>query len=262
MCGGPVADRTGLPGRRTTWCSKACRQRAWRARTAADRAECAAADLSDRIAGGGYGDVQDAARALGQAVIAMCDPGDVGALEDALMSGHRWEGDVAGAARRLAAAATRVAELADAHAAHVADYRRARAVVRRAPASRGRDDESPGGIVANTAAKASATNHGDTPAADTIDADDLFDAVEDVLTDVRDAPGVPQDVLQDVPGVPGPSFADALEALAAAHAAASGDGPHDELAAAAAAVVRARPPYLPARADAAVKRLQEVVTGP
>lgn len=65
-------------------------------------------------------------------------------------------------------------------------------------------------------------NHGDPPAADTINADDLFGAVEDVPTDVRDAPGIPKDVLQDLPGVPRPSFADALEALAAAHQAASG----------------------------------------
>lgn len=54
----------------------------------------------------------------------------------------------------------------------------------------------------------------------------------------------------------------ALQALAAAHAAASGDGPLDGLAAAAVVVVRARPPHLPARAEAAVTRLQEVITGP
>ncbi|MGP4030199.1 hypothetical protein [Actinomadura sp. 3N407] len=379
VCGGPVPDRTGKPGRRAAWCSKGCRQRAWRARAAGDRAARAAAELSDRIAGTGYGDVQAAGAALGEAVLAMCedgDPDDVADMEAALMSGHRWEHDVAQAARRLAAAATRVAELADAHATQRAELRRARAVVRRPPAPRGRDDESPsgGGIVANTAAKASATkpattlsasglsraltrlgfaravkvpggrggvlspitegfkvwgrgsavvvdhlpadaedrhdrltamataltaagytvtpasdrgdlhvtrppsgpggivattaveasatNHPATPpalAAAAIDADDLFDAIEDVLADVRDAPGIPQDVLQDVPGVPGTSFAAALEDLAAAHQAASGDVPVDDLAAAAAVVVRARPPYLPARADAALTRLQEVV---
>lgn len=133
VCGGPVPDRTGLPGRRAAWCSKACRQAAWRARTAADRAARAAAEVSDRIAGAGYSDVQAAARALGEAVIAMReddtdvgDGGDTAAIEDALMSEHRWERDVADVARRLAAAATRVAELADAHATH--------AVVRRPPA--------------------------------------------------------------------------------------------------------------------------------
>ncbi len=364
VCGGPVPDRTGKPGRRAAWCSKACRQAAWRARTAADRAARTAAELADRIAGTGYSDVQAAARALGEAVIAMCendgdvgDGGDTAAIEDALMSGHRWEREIADVARRLAAAATRVAELADAHATHAADYRRARAVVRRSPAPRGRDDDSPAappaGIVATTAARASATkpavvlsasglsrtltrlgfvraakvpggrggvlspikagfkvwgrggwgvlvdhlpadaedrherltamtaaltaagytvasasDRGDLrvtaalPPAPAINADDLFDAVEDVLADVRDAPGIPQDVLQgavDVPADVGPSLVDALDALAAVHQAASGDGPVDDLAAAAAAVIRARPPYLPARADAAMTRLQEVV---
>ncbi|WP_165969292.1 hypothetical protein [Actinomadura sp. KC06] len=46
-----------------------------------------------------------------------------------------------------------------------------------------------------------------------------------------------------------------LDALAAVHQDASGDGPVDELAAAAAAVVRTRPPYLPARAAAVLDRL-------
>ncbi|WP_067801346.1 hypothetical protein [Actinomadura formosensis] len=361
-----MPDRTGRPGRRAQWCSKGCRQAAWRARTAAGRAARAAAELSGRIAGAGYSDVQAAARVLGEAVIAMCQDGDMGdmaVIEGALMSGHRWEGDVAGAARRLAAAATRVADMADAHAAHVADYRRAAAVIRRAPARHPGGDDSPaappGGIVATTAAQAPATKpaatisasgisrvlaragftraekvpggrggvlspitdgfkvwsqgsghvlvdhlpadaedrhthlaamaaaltaagyavasaggRGDldvtlspsgpaeaaSPAApapvgevvvDGVDVDGLFDAVEDVL-DVRDVPGIGQHVLQ---GVPGTSFAGALDMLAAAHATASGDGPLDGLAAAAAAVVRARPPHLPARADAAITRL-------
>lgn len=201
MCGCPVPDRTGKPGRRASWCSKACRQAAWRARTTADRAaRAAAAELSDRIAGTGYSDVQAAARALGEAVIAMCEnDGDVGAgsdtaaIEDALMSGHRWERDVADVARRLAAAATHVAELADAHATHATDYRRARAVVRRPPAPRPGGDDSPAapltGIVAPTAVKAPATNHPAAPPV--VDTDDLFDAVEDVLADVRDASPTP-----------------------------------------------------------------------
>jgi hypothetical protein len=54
--------------------------------------------------------------------------------------------------------------------------------------------------------------------------------------------------------VPGTSFADALRDLVAAHAAASGDGPHGDLVAAAAAVVRSRPPYLTARGATAQDR--------
>ncbi|WP_344285216.1 hypothetical protein, partial [Actinomadura napierensis] len=104
VCGGRRPDRTGLPGRRAAWCSKACRQAAWRARTAADRASRSAAELSDRIAGTGYGDVLAAGNALGEAVITMCEQSD-GDHEDALMTGHRWERHVADAVQGMAAAA-------------------------------------------------------------------------------------------------------------------------------------------------------------
>jgi hypothetical protein len=285
VCGGPVPDRTGRPGRRAAWCSKACRQAAWRARRNAAQAAAAARDVADRIPGARR-DLDDTGTALRAALDRMADAADAarvlrrmtardttgtGADDAAPPPLSGWERDVADTARRLAAAAMRVAELADAHATHAEDHRRARAVVRRPPAPRGRRDDSPetpGGIVATTAAKASETNHAATvdAAAVVVDVDELFDAIEDVL-DVRDVPGavpqdVPQDVLQDVPGVFGTSYASALDALAAAHANASGDGPVDALVAAAAEVVRARPPYLPARAEAALNRLREVVTSP
>ncbi|CNF63250.1 Uncharacterised protein [Mycobacterium tuberculosis] len=277
VCGGPVPDRTGLPGRRVAWCSKACRQAAWRARRAATQAAEAARQVAEQVPAARR-DLANIGGALQAALDRMPDaavrPGASGGRDadtDVAAPVSGWESDIAGWARRLAAAATRLAELADAHTSHVADHRRAAAVIRRPPASRDRDDESPvappAGIVATTAAEASETNHPAAPAAPAaaaIDTDDLFDAVEDVL-DVRDVPGIPQDVLQDAADVPaglvGTSFADALDALAAVHQAATGDGPVDDLAAAAAAVVRARPPYLPARADAAVTRLQEVITG-
>lgn len=94
-----------------------------------------------------------------------------------------------------------------------------------------------------------------------MDVDDLFDAIEDVqdVQDVQDVPGVPQDVLAGEEDVPGTSFVDALQGLAAAHAAASGDGPHGDLVAAAAAVVRGRPPYLPARVETPMDRLAAVL---
>lgn len=117
------------------------------------------------------------------------------------------------------------------------------------------------GNVAATAAEASATKPPTvlaTGAGDPeVDVDDLFDAIEDVL-EVKDVPGIPQDVLAGEDGVPGTSFTDALQELADAHAAASGDGPHGDLVAAAAAVVRARPPYLPARVETALDRLAAV----
>jgi len=263
VCGGPVPDRTGKPGRRAVWCSKGCRQVAWRARSAAERAGRDAAAIAAQIAGGGYGDVQNTGAALVAAVLEMCEQGDDLPVDVALRTGHRWERDVADAARSLAAAATRIAELAEQHAARAADYRRAHTVIRRAPASAPTGDESPAGnvgIVAATAAEASETNPPETPAVAVagVDADELFDAIEDVV-DVRDTPGVPQDLLQDQDDVPGTSFADALEELADAHAAASGDGPHGELVAAAAAVVRSRPPYLPACVGRAMDRLAAVV---
>ncbi|MGI5414962.1 hypothetical protein [Actinomadura luteofluorescens] len=54
----------------------------------------------------------------------------------------------------------------------------------------------------------------------------------------QDVPGIPQDVLAGEEDVPGTSYVDALQDLAAA----SGGGPHGELVAAAATVVRALPP--------------------
>ncbi|WP_242911503.1 hypothetical protein [Actinomadura terrae] len=127
-----------------------------------------------------------------------------------------------------------------------------------APAPRGRDDEPPGGvggIVAPGPAEASETNH--------LDRDEVFDAIEDVVAEVVDAPGIPQDLLAGLPDAPGGGFADALEALVAAHEGASGDGPLEGLVAAAAMVVRTRPPHLPARAERALRRLQDALdSGP
>jgi hypothetical protein len=259
-----VPDRTGKPGRRAAWCSKACRQAAWRARTAAERAGREAAEICDRVAGDAYSAVQAAGGALAAAVLEMCEQGDV-PVDVALRTGPRWERDVAEAARSLAAAATRVAELADAHAARAADYHSAHAVIRRAPASSAPSD----GNVATTAAEASATKQAPTPPAPAnaagdvavdvaVDVDDLFDAIEDVL-DAKDVPGIPQDVLAGEEDVPGTSYVDALQDLADAHAAASGDGPHSDLVAAATAAVRSRPPYLPARVEMAMDRLAAVL---
>lgn len=56
-----------------------------------------------------------------------------------------------------------------------------------------------------------------------VDVDELFDAIEDAL-DARTVPGIPQDVLADEDDVPGRSFADTLQDLADAHAAAYPDG--------------------------------------
>lgn len=287
VCGDELPDRTGRPGRPAAWCSKSCRQAAHRARRSVERAVAEASAVSSRIAADGYGDVEGAGRFLQEAVLTMCETTAVD-TETALGEEGRWEPGVADAARRLARAALAVADLADRHAAVAADYRRARATFRRPEVLTLARDKNPRGSVASTAAEALTTKPGPgnvaaaaagadatKPAApahaadvvDALDVDELFESVEDVLEDVRDADGIPQDVLQDVDGVPGMSFAAALDALAAAHAGASGDGPHGELVAAAAAVVRARPARLPARANAALTRLadalpKEVVAAP
>ncbi|MBD2895321.1 hypothetical protein amrb99_42560 [Actinomadura sp. RB99] len=73
MCSGPLPERTGKPGRRAAWCSKRCRQAAWRARTAAERAGRDAAEICDRVAGAAYSAVQAAGGALAAAVLEMCE---------------------------------------------------------------------------------------------------------------------------------------------------------------------------------------------
>ncbi|MFB4318797.1 hypothetical protein [Actinomadura sp. 21ATH] len=125
VCGTPPPPRR--TGRPAVWCSTSCRQTAYRARHSAARAQAAATQASDRIAGAGLGQVQAAERALTEAVLAMCElPHDAALADD----DNRWESALARRTRALAHAATAVAELADQHARAHAGYRHARAVFR------------------------------------------------------------------------------------------------------------------------------------
>lgn len=172
-CGQPIPPRTG-PGRPARWCSKTCRQAVHRARQAAERSATAARELSDWIAGTGYLQVQDAGRALDELVLAMCEDGDDVDPDVALRTGHRWEPDVAAAARALATAALRLAETADAHAREAAAYRQAHAQL---PAEVLNEPDS----VAAAAAAVEATQSNAFGEDQAEAVDELFDAVEDVI---------------------------------------------------------------------------------
>jgi hypothetical protein len=89
-CGAPLTvPRTG---RRPRWCSKPCRQAAYRARLAAERAAGDAAWVLGQIAAA-HAELTSAAAGLemayGQATVAAAEAGDD--LDMMLGSGYRWE---------------------------------------------------------------------------------------------------------------------------------------------------------------------------
>jgi hypothetical protein len=216
VCGAllPVNRR----GRPAAWCGKPCRQAAYRARQAAARAIEHAARIRAALAAA-HADLQRAeaqmAAAYGRAADRAAEPGADDA--DQVTGGPGWEMPVHDAARRLAVAAARLAELAAAHDRARAEHRAALAVFRRPPAPRPPGDETGPDFVATAVAAAAATQTVSDP-------DALFDAAEDVVTAFADET-LPPDVAA--------ALRPALERLAGAFEDASGADPGPLAAAAA-----------------------------
>ncbi|MEU8347860.1 hypothetical protein AB0C74_39700 [Spirillospora sp. NPDC048832] len=201
VCGGPLAVRAGRPGRPAAWCSKGCRQTAYRARQAAARAAERAAYARRRLAAA-HAELQRAEAAMAAAYGRAADRAAEPAADAAehLTGGPRWETAVRDAAARLAAAARRLGDLAAEHDRARAEHAAALAVFRRPPAPRpSRDEIAPADVAAAVAVR---------------DVDALFDAAEDVIA-ARDAGTLPPDQVA--------ALRPDLDRLAAAFGASSGD---------------------------------------
>jgi hypothetical protein len=140
VCDGPVKIRA--TGRPPTYCGKACRQTAYRARQAAAAAAASAQRLRQDLTV-----LQDAflqaARAMNGAFQRMPAPGTPGAQE--LVTG--WEDDVACQAGVAMLLLRRVAGLAAGHSRAAADYEAAQTVLRRVGLARPGGDETAAGSV-------------------------------------------------------------------------------------------------------------------
>lgn len=212
VCGGPLPDRTGRRGRPASWCSTECRQAAYRARRAAAQAAEDAARLRERLAAA-HAAVQRAegemATAYGRAADAAAEPG--AGPSDHLTGWPRWETAVQQAAKQLSGAALRLGELAAAHQRARADHAAALASFHRPPAPRASGDEN-------------------RPLVD-VDTDELFDAVEDLVSAF---------VFEQLPPEVAGALSPALRRLQGTFYDATGDDP-GPLAAAAAAVAEQIP---------------------
>ncbi|XVQ16357.1 hypothetical protein ACQP1W_52430 (plasmid) [Spirillospora sp. CA-255316] len=167
VCGTPLQQRPGRPGRPAAWCSKPCRQAAYRARRNAARAAEQAADLRAQLAAA-HAELHEAeavvASAYGRAADVAADPTATPADH---MTRPGWERPLFDAARALGRAAFRLADLANDHARTRNEHRAAMATFRQAPAPRPSDDAT---APAEAAAEVQVS-----------DVDELFDAAEDVI---------------------------------------------------------------------------------
>lgn len=241
VCGAAIEVKaTGRPPR---FCSKACRQAANRAKQRAQAAIVQAAGLRRRS--------RADARALRQAAFALdahLDQAGVGAVEGAGKGAgpdgwqqtppSGWEEE----AQRLAATLTRLGEAlyrdARAHARTVGEHGRALAGagIRRAKASSAPSDETPGRPSEDVDQHAAVDGQDEDGGAVR---DRFFDAVEDLIAATHPTSAAGS-------RLPGP-LADGLTGpageLAVVFAGASGAGPLDRLADAAAAVIEAAQRY-------------------
>jgi hypothetical protein len=172
-CGGPLV--TPATGRRPVWCSTACRQRAHKARAAADR-YAADADWARGQVAAAVAEVGTFARQLAAAWQQVPAPGAPGEHGQAVAGAPAWETAIAAAAARLEHAARHAATLAGQHARYADGCRAARATagLRHPEASTSSSDETPGGSVAPEQLAAAATEPG------VLDAGTLPDAAEDI----------------------------------------------------------------------------------
>lgn len=244
VCGTPLV----IPptGRRPVYCGTPCRQAAYRARAAAARAARDADWAREQLAaamletGGLARQLDDAWAAIPPLSGQLARRDDDGA---ALAAGRRWEAGLAEAARELARAAYRTADLAGAHARAAGACRAARATGFRsgtgaassndgtltaATTADGNGAAARRGSVAQVAAAAAATEPG-SPALADLDA--LFDAAEDIVTSAHPDTAAGSELPAAVTA--------AVEDLAAVLDATSGAGPYTGLIAAARRVLDA-----------------------
>jgi hypothetical protein len=174
-CGGPLV--IPATGRRPVWCSTACRQRAHKARAAADRHAADAGWARGQVADA----VATAVRLAGQLAAAWQQvpaPGPPGEHGQAVADAPGWETAIAAAAAGLEHAAHGAEIMAIQHSRSAAACRTARAAagLRRPEASASSSDETPAGSVTWNQLAAAATK-----ATALDDPDALFDAVDDVI---------------------------------------------------------------------------------
>jgi hypothetical protein len=227
VCGAPL--RIPLTGRRPRYCGKPCRQAAYRARLAADRAAALAAGLRRELAGSGSPDVHLGvehmiglvSRDVQRAALRARFDEETGLGTGVVPFGTGWEDEVADRARTLVTLARRAMDLATAHARAVADWQAAQAVFRRVGLPGPGGDETLQSSVSPRAAGDRATKHG-APAG--VDRDAVFDAIEDVVYALDPTHG------HEIPA----RLDNAAAGLAEAFARQDGAGPLGELAAAAA----------------------------
>jgi hypothetical protein len=115
-------------GRRPVYCGKACRQKAYWARTADDRAAKQARQLRAKLATADEtlsAALGALAHARGQMTLAVKDAGED--QDVMLVTGHRWESSLNAAAQEVQHAAGRIADLTRLHDHAATRYRDARA---------------------------------------------------------------------------------------------------------------------------------------
>jgi hypothetical protein len=172
-CGAELA--VPVTGRRPRWCSKACRQAAYRARLAAGRAAGETRWAHRELArAGDRGQEEGLAREFSAAASTLTGllrrlyglPPATAVRLPGPAGWTGWENDLITAAREVAALADQAGELARLHARAAADYAAARRMagndpggLRRAPAPRLGGDKSRAGCVAPRAAAPAATKH-------------------------------------------------------------------------------------------------------
>jgi len=188
VCGGPL--EIPAAGRRPVYCGKACRQAAYRARQAAERAVEQATWARQELARAGdrgqaeglAHEFDHASRELFTALVRLHDlPPASARLRKPGGGWSGWEEHAAAAARQVARLAHRAAGLARVHERAAADFQAAQAVLRRGGLAGPGGDETPPGSVAARAAGDRATKHSGPPSAAVVDRDALFDAIEDVV---------------------------------------------------------------------------------
>jgi hypothetical protein len=266
-CGTELPARA--TGRPATYCSTSCRQGAHRAKQRARASAERAAAAREAMAR----DLEEALGMLHKAAGLLAEPRRAAEAEVArtVAEGGKgwhagvpsgWEGDVAELAEIAARRARTVVEQLREHARAAVEHRQALPVagIRRAPAARRRDDETPGGpsstgaapSVASTAAEDLATkpapvdgrggeladvDAADVADVDLVDRDMLFDAVADVVAELD-----PQ--RSDLPHEVEAALAAPAGQLATVFADQFGDGPIEGMLAAVRRLLRAAGPVL------------------
>lgn len=273
VCGAALAARpAGRRGRSSLWCGTPCRQTAWRARRAMTRAQAGAASVLARmvVARISY---NAAVADLGRAYDGMLDSPSAATDPAAVFSPHggTWERPLETASLAVQHTAAQLADLAREHHQHGVDYRMARSRFRHpdvldltdapaalpVPAAReGLDDDAReqdgGGELPGQMAIAVPGRDGQ----DDVDRDDLFDAVDDLMTELQDG-GLPEELSA--------AAADPIAVMAGLLETQAGDGPIGDLVDAARGLVDAvadyrRSPTTPPRLAEAADRLAEILT--